>query len=376
MFDRGYRAYRRADAGEPFGRSLFRHHARGGRGYGDKAAVTLPNGKPVLFNQPLAAGAGELLPFHPTAANLGLQFIQDLPHDWPTGQGAFNGGSYDQWVPFKGTTTMAYLRRDDTPFHDRPGRDAYHCSTNTSTDPNRYYMWTGYVGNDGTGGGPVIDNAETGYVSRSAGARGRVVEGLSGRRQRAGRKEFLGLDRRRVHRQLRRQLAVVLHAVSEHPGRQLIVSEGEDRHQRRDGRRLFPHPVRQDVQGGTLPQVSWIVAPEAFSEHPNWPANYGACYVDQVLQVLTSNPDLWSKTALLINYDENDGFFDYVVPAFPPLSSDNGLSTVDVSQEIYPGSAKYARGVYGLGARVPMLGSCRRGHATDGCARKPSTIPR
>ena len=24
-------------------------------------------------------------------------------------------------------------------------------------------MWTGYVGNDGTGGGPVIDNAEAGY---------------------------------------------------------------------------------------------------------------------------------------------------------------------------------------------------------------------
>ncbi len=41
--------------------------------------------------------------------------------------------------------------------------DAYHCSTNTSTDPNRYYMWTGYVGNDGTGGGPVVDNAEAGY---------------------------------------------------------------------------------------------------------------------------------------------------------------------------------------------------------------------
>jgi phospholipase C len=23
-----------------------------------------------------------------------------------------------------------------------------------------------------------------------------------------------------------------------------------------------------------LPQVSWIVAPEAFSEHPNWPVNF------------------------------------------------------------------------------------------------------
>ena len=25
-----------------------------------------------------------VLPFHPTAANLGLQFLEDLPHDWTT----------------------------------------------------------------------------------------------------------------------------------------------------------------------------------------------------------------------------------------------------------------------------------------------------
>jgi phospholipase C len=41
--------------------------------------------------------------------------------------------------------------------------DAYHCSLLGPTDPNRYYMWTGWVGNDGSGGGPVIDNAELGY---------------------------------------------------------------------------------------------------------------------------------------------------------------------------------------------------------------------
>ena len=34
--------------------------------------------------------------------------------------------------------------------------DAYHCSMLSSTDPNRYYLYTGYAGNDGKGGGPVI----------------------------------------------------------------------------------------------------------------------------------------------------------------------------------------------------------------------------
>jgi len=82
------------------------------------------------------------------------------------------------------------------------------------------------------------------------------------------------------------------------------------------------------VRHNKLPKVSWIVSPEAFSEHGNWPANYGAWYISQVLDALTSNPQLWSKTALLITYDENDGFVDHLVPPTPPRrapSSTRGL---------------------------------------------------
>ncbi len=32
-----------------------------------------------------------------------------------------------------------------------------------ATDPNRYHMWTGWIGNDGKNGGPVLDNSEAGY---------------------------------------------------------------------------------------------------------------------------------------------------------------------------------------------------------------------
>ncbi|WP_250537332.1 phosphocholine-specific phospholipase C [Caballeronia sp. AZ10_KS36] len=335
---------------------------RGVRGFGDTRAVRLANGNTV-YHQPIAAGAGDVLPFHPGASNLGMQFLQDLPHDWVSGQGAFNGGRYDQWVPFKGTTTMAYLKRDDIPFHYQLADafticDAYHCSTNTSTDPNRYYMWTGYVGNDGTGGGPVVDNAEAGYgwstfpeVLERAGISWKIYQDVG-----------TGLDAKGswgwtqdpyIGNYGDNSLLYFTQYQNAQPGSPLYekarrgtnAAAGED----------YFTQLRQDVQAGTLPQVSWIVAPEAYSEHPNWPANYGAWYVDQVLQVLTSNPDIWSKTALLINYDENDGFFDHIVPPFPPTSSANGLSTVDTSLEIFPGSQKYAAGPYGLGARVPMI---------------------
>jgi phospholipase C len=112
--------------------------------------------------------------------------------------------------------------------------------------------------------------------------------------------------------------------------------------------------LEQDVKNGTLPQVSWICAPEAY-RHPNWPANYGAWYIEQVLKVLVSNPDVWSKTALFITYDENDGFFDHVPPPFAPQSRDNGLSTVATTNEVFAGDASHMAGAYGLGPRVPML---------------------
>lgn len=118
--------------------------------------------------------------------------------------------------------------------------------------------------------------------------------------------------------------------------------------------------LQLDVSGGTLPQVSWIVAPEAYTEHPNWPAGYGAWYVSQVLDILTAYPQVWGSTALFICYDENDGFFDHIVPPTPPRTAAEGLSTVSTVNEIFTGSATYPiaefpAGPYGLGVRVPMI---------------------
>lgn len=141
---------------------------RGVRGFGDPRTVQLPSGKNVWHQPDTGNADGYVLPFHPGAPNLGLQFLEDLAHDWDSTHSAWNNGKYDQWVPNKGTTTMAHLTRSDIPFHYALADaftvcDAYHCSLLGPTDPNRYHMWTGWVGNDGSGGGPVIDNAELGY---------------------------------------------------------------------------------------------------------------------------------------------------------------------------------------------------------------------
>ena len=75
---------------------------------------------------------------------------------------------------------------------------------------------------------------------------------------------------------------------------------------------------RSDVQSGKLPQVSWIVAPAGYTEHPDWPIDYGAWYISQIFDILVSNPEVFSKTVFIINYDEADGSFDHIVPPRPP----------------------------------------------------------
>ncbi len=54
-------------------------------------------------------------------------------------------------------------------------------------------------------------------------------------------------------------------------------------------------------------------------------------------------------------YDENDGFFDHMVPPTPPQSRAQGLSTVDTTNEVFAGNADFEAGPIGLGFRVPMI---------------------
>ncbi|WP_028227818.1 phosphocholine-specific phospholipase C [Paraburkholderia ferrariae] len=335
---------------------------RGVRGFGDTRAITLPGGQPV-WNQPGTGGVGQVLPFHPTAPNLGLQFLEDLAHDWTTTHQAWNGGLYNQWVPAKGPTTMAYLTRDDIPFHYQLADsfticDAYHCSTMAPTDPNRYYMWTGWVGNDGSGGGPVIDNAELGYgwstypeVLQNAGISWKIYQDIGTGLNAQG--SWGWTENPYIGNYGDNSLLYFNQYRNAQPGNPLYDRARTGTNVSSGG--TYFDVLKQDVQNNTLPQVSWIVAPEAYSEHPNWPANYGAWYVDQVLQILTSNPDLWSKTVLLVNYDENDGFFDHLAAPFAPATSANGLSTVSTANEYFALSSEYPAGPYGLGPRVPMI---------------------
>jgi len=344
-------------AGEPGLRSLLRHAARR-PGYGDPRAVVLPSGRPV-WHQP--DGSGVVLPFHPTAPDLGLQFLEDTPHNWTDTHAAWNGGHYDQWIPNKGPHHDGLPDPWRHPVPLRPRRRVHDLRRLPllADGPDRSQSLS-HV--DGLGRQrrprrrPVINNAEEGYdwstYPRAAGAGRHLLEDLPGHRPGAGRRRCLGFTKRSLHRQLPRQRAPLLPPVPERPARQPLYDKARTGTNIAAGGTLFD-VLRDDVRRNTLPQVSWIVSPEAFSEHGNWPANYGAWYISQVLDALTANPAVWSKTALFVTYDENDGFFDHMVPPTPPRSPAEGGSTVDASDEIFAGSPGNPSGPYGLGVRVP-----------------------
>ncbi|MBW8806175.1 MAG: phospholipase C, phosphocholine-specific [Catenulisporales bacterium] len=334
----------------------------GVRGFGDPRPARLPNGKAV-WHQADAKG-NEILPWHPDGVpDLGLKFLDGLDHSWNGGHQAWNHGDYDQWIPAKGPGTMAHFQRADIPFHFALADaftvcDAYHCSLMTSTDPNRYYLWTGFTGNDGKGGGPVLNNAEAGYDwttyperLQAAGVSWKIYQDAGNGLDADG--SWGWTDDAFIGNYGDTSVLYFHQYQNAKPGDPLYDNARTGTNAAA-GQGYFD-VLAQDVKNGTLPQVSWITAPEAFSEHPNWPANYGAWYIAQVLDVLTSDPELWSKTALFITYDENDGFFDHVVPPFAPGGPAGGASTADASTEYFPGGNGFAAGSYGLGQRVPMF---------------------
>ena len=128
------------------------------------------------------------------------------------------------------------------------------------------------------------------------------------------------------------------------------------------------HQFREDVSAGNLPTVSWLVAPQKFSDHPSAPW-YGAWYVSEAMDILTKDPEVWKKTIFILNYDENDGYFDHIPPFVPPNPGDSstgkmsaGLDAtgeyVTLQQELdTPGmKPENAReSPVGLGYRVPLI---------------------
>jgi phospholipase C len=261
-------------------------------------------------------------------------------------------------VPAKTEQTMGYFQRSDIPFQFALADafticDGYHQAILGPTSPNRMYFWTG------TSGG-FITNPDD-YVSDFPAA---------------------GPTRITTYPELLQKAGISWQVYTNHEvgdgggadgwvgdygdnplwfyqqyedsenaptktGQELAIRGAVQPWQPNAGVPLGPNHVNHvlapfvaDATKGTLPQVSWIVAPYEYSEHPAASPSYGAHYVRTVLEALMSNQDLWNTTALFITYDEHDGYFDHVLPPAPDAS---------VKDEFIDGLP------IGFGNRVPMI---------------------
>jgi phospholipase C len=280
------------------------------------------------------------------------QATNDITHDWGPQHQSWNNGAMDAFLSThlaadgdsNGPLTMGYFTRADLAFYYAlcdafTVCDHYFCSVLGPTDPNRLMWMTGTIDPAGVAGGPVVETFTTDRLShyntlswttmpenlQAAGVTWKVyADALAS--------GFLNeLQYFKQYDDLTNPASLAL--------ANLAFNQP------------YPSQFAADVALNMLPQVSWIIPPLAECEHPAAPPEYGEYLVQQVLDTLVGNPDVWAKTALVVIYDENGGFFDHVPPpTAPPGTPDEYLTANPL-----PAAADGIVGPIGLGFRVPCM---------------------
>ncbi|MCL2542835.1 MAG: twin-arginine translocation signal domain-containing protein [Nocardioidaceae bacterium] len=293
-----------------------------------------------------------LMPFRlntTQGTSLDGECINDPTHNWAPQHHVWDRGRMDRWVPVhlagegtsNGPATMGYYTRADIPVHWALADaftvcDHYFCSVMGPTDPNRLYWMSGTIDPEGRHGGPLLDTPT--IVPRYKYGWRTMPENL----QEAGVSWKVYTSK---------QVPIVSESVLS--GMMESFKQTKDTKYLQDNgvAPTYPHDFDQDVASGRLPKVSWVIPPLLNCEHPALPPSFGAVTLLQVLNTLTAHPGVWEKTALIISYDENGGFFDHVPPPVPPKGEPGEWLAVDP----LPKTAEGVVGPIGLGFRVPAL---------------------
>ncbi|MEK2606600.1 phosphocholine-specific phospholipase C [Burkholderia arboris] len=347
----------------------------GVRGFGDRLTIPQPGAASVWQQND---GKRPVLPFYLDSTK-GNALLVGGAHSWTDSHSAWDNGRMTAWPASKGDASMGYLRQSDLPFHFALANaftvcDAYHCSLHGGTNSNRIFLWTGtngptgsntaVVNNDGWDG---LGSSKTGltwttYPERlqASGVSWKVYQNMPDNytdNPLAGFATFRKVNET-VPGSPNAPYTPAMEALSPlYKGIGNTMPDGG-----------FLQSLADDIAANRMPQVSWIVSPTAYCEHPGASTpGQGAYYLQRLLDTLTANPDVWSKTVLFVNYDENDGFFDHMPPPNPPSRNPDGTyagkSTVTTQYEYFtlpnpPGDSSPLAPdgrPYGPGPRVPMF---------------------
>ncbi|WP_111828319.1 phosphocholine-specific phospholipase C [Acinetobacter colistiniresistens] len=377
---------------------------KGVRGFADRFTIPLANGRRVW--EQLRRNGQVLTPFHLDGSANNAQRASGTPHTWNDSQLAWDNGRMGNWPTYKTDISMGYFKEQELPYQFALANaftlcDAYHCSMHTGTDANRSFHLTGtngatptkrsFVNNewDWIDGNPAT--ADRGYSWKTYAER--LEEASISWMCYQNMPDEWGDNMLGAFRSFRKA-----NIASGYP----VSSGGEPNKPYADTGQKLPYKAydratdnaknplykgiantlpgnkpeeyldafKRDIREGKLPQVSWINAPSIYCEHPD-PSSpvQGAWFIQEIMNALTAVPEVWSKTALLINFDENDGYFDHVPSPSAPSRLANGqyagkstLSTADMQDEYFNHPAPEGSRsqplpdgrVYGPGPRVPL----------------------
>ncbi|MGS1007087.1 phosphocholine-specific phospholipase C [Achromobacter anxifer] len=380
---------------------------RGVRGFGDRFPIPLASGKSVFF-QPNPKGGQDIQPFRRDSRTSNALIGSGTPHNFPDQQAAWNQGKMDQWIQYKNQATMGFFMREDIPYQFALADaftvcDGYHCSILTGTDPNRIVFWSGAnanpelrklgVNSTDTDSEPVNSRC---WPSPSNWVAGRAqladgsgqVDPVTGAYNYKYKNSAFKWDTLpdllqragvswHIYQNMNNNWTGAMHGClafksfrTAQPGSPIYEHGLTGGPEKNDGAVNFLAQLKQDVANGTLPQVSWVLPTQALAEHPGSSEGVAgaADFIADVLDALTSNPEVWSKTALFVTFDENDGFFDHAaMPAVPSYDANGvlmGKSTVPLEGEYFDASVgNYLKAEdkitgkirpWGLSSRVPM----------------------
>jgi phospholipase C len=296
------------------------------------------------FTQPNLAGE-RFHPFH-----LGRQCYPDLTHDWAPQHISFNRGrnnrfiiAHEQADGGPGVQTMGYYTRADVPLHYALADafticDNYHCSVIGPTDPNRLMSMSATIDPAGNAGGPLIRTNAGGRSNAFSWTT--MPESLEAR----------GISWKVYTAAGGGVLNNMLTYFKQYTAGSRLAARGLAP--------VFPDDFIADLAHDRLPQVSWLLATLADTEHPGYSsAVAGEAVTRQIVEALVSHPKVWRKCALLITWDENGGFFDHVPPPVPPPGTKGEFLTVKPlpNDPKFRGVAGGFAGPIGLGFRVPAL---------------------
>lgn len=254
-------------------------------------------GIPANYSQPDGSG-GSVTPLHATQAS-----TQDINHTWSAIHSEWDNGQMDGFMTTDGANAMIYYDGSDLPYYYALANaftlcGNYFCSLLGPTAPNRLYLWSA------TSGGNTSNRIHHGSLSWPT-----IVDLLDASNITWKCYNFgLGTTTQTIEM----FNTIIFFSKWQHDPR-IQFTEND---------------YYNDLQAGTLPQVSFLITEGSVSEHAPQSVLAGQQQMAKVINALIQSSS-WTSSALFLTYDEGGGFFDHIAP--PQVDA------------------------YGLGMRVPML---------------------